>query len=232
MIINNIPFNIYITCLLLSLLIAILYNFYHLKKEKVETRLIWLSIVLIVPFILVGGIILNFFYSPTVEINFKNLGFSSYGGALGLITAVLFYEKITEIESFKIRYIISAPLMYSISKLGCFFAGCCFGIPYKGPLYVYYPNVINEKLFPIQLVETIIFLLIFIIINYIYNKYKSNLIIEYTMISCSISKFLLDYLRYSHINKIITLNQVISIIIFVIAIGLIIQKNKKTKNPK
>ncbi len=234
MIINKFSFNIYMICILSSLLVAILYTFYHLKKDKIETRLIWLSVIMIVPYILVGGLLMTYLSSPTKDFSFIKMGLSSYGGAIGLIIAVFVFEKITQEKEIKYRYIISLPLIYSISKLGCFFAGCCYGIPYKGPLYVYYPNIIKEKLFPVQLLETLVFLIIFIIINHIYNKYKSNLIIEYTMISCSIAKFLLDFLRYSHINKTITLNQWISIIIFTLAIGLLIHKNnKKTiKNPK
>ena len=36
--------------------------------------------------------------------------------------------------------IISLPLIYSISKLACFFAGCCFGLPYDGLFSVTYTS--------------------------------------------------------------------------------------------
>lgn len=226
MTINRIPFNIYMTCILISIFIAILYVFYYLKKDKIEKRLIWLSIIMVIPYILIGGIILNYLSSPNKTSLLKGLGLSSYGGAFGLIIAVLIYETITKEKRITIRYIISIPLIYSISKLGCFFAGCCYGIPYNGPLYVYYPHIIKDKLFPIQLLETIFFLILFIIINKIYNKYKTEYIIEYTIILGALLKFLLDFLRYSHINKIFSLNQYISIITIIITIIILIVKTK------
>lgn len=226
MTINKIPFNIYMTCILISIFLAILYVFYYLKKDKIEKRLIWLSIIMVIPYILIGGIILNYLSSPNKTSLLKGLGLSSYGGAFGLIIAVLIYEAITKEKRITIRYIISIPLIYSISKLGCFFAGCCYGIPYNGPLYVYYPHVLKYKLFPIQLLETIVFLILFTTINKIYNKYKTEYIIEYTILLGALFKFLLDFLRYSHINKIFSLNQYISIITIIITIIILMTKIK------
>ena len=227
MTINKIPFNIYMTCILTSILIALIYVFYYLKKDKIESRLIWLSIIMVVPYILVGGIILNSLSSPNKSFSLSGIGLSSYGGAIGLIVATIIYEKITKEKEIPNRYIISLPLIYSISKLGCFFAGCCYGIPYNGPFYVYYPHVLKEKLFPIQLLETIVFLIIFLIINKIYNKYKSKNIIEYTIIIGATAKCLLDFLRYSHINNFLSLNQWISIILVLITISILIVRKKK-----
>ena len=230
MTIHKFPFNIYMTCIFSSILVAIIYTFHHLKRDEVEKRLIWLSIVMIVPYILVGGLLMTYITSPTKDLSFISLGFSSYGGAIGLIVAVLVYEKMTQVKEIKYPYIISIPLIYSISKLGCFFAGCCYGIPYSGPLYVYYPHIIKEKLFPIQLLETIVFFIIFLLLNGTYNKHKNKYIIEITLITGATAKFLLDFLRYSHINRFLSLNQYISIILVIIAIVLIfIKRNKKTK---
>ena len=232
MTIKKFSFNIYMTCILLSLLIAIIYAFYYLKKDKVDKRLLWLSTTMIIPFTLVGGLMLSYITSPVKDLSFLSLGFSSYGGAIGLIAAVLIYEKISEVKEIKYRYIISIPLIYSISKLGCFFAGCCYGIPYNGPLYVYYPNIIKVKLFPIQLLESIVFLIIFVIINIVYNKYKNKYIIEYTIIIGAIAKFLLDFLRYSHLNIILSVNQWISIILVIVTLIILLKQIYNQKNPK
>ena len=56
--------------------------------------------------------------------------------------------------------------MYAVGKIGCFFAGCCYGIEYNGFLNVTYNySAIAPKgisLFPIQLLESIVFLIIFL----------------------------------------------------------------------
>ena len=127
--------------------------------------------------------------------------------------------------------LFSVPLIYAIGKLGCFLNGCCYGIDYSGPLRVLYssskhaPNGIS--LFPVQLVESIINLLIFISVIIIYHKKKDiRITLPYIIIACSIVKFLLDFLRTPG-THIISNNQIFCIIAFIIGIIIII-KSKKT----
>ena len=65
--------------------------------------------------------------------------------------------------------------MYAIGKIGCFLVGCCYGIKYSGIFSVVYNYSLHApvgvSLFPIQLVESIVFLLIFI---YMLNKKLQN----------------------------------------------------------
>ena len=126
-----------------------------------------------------------------------------------------------------IKYtIISLPLTYAIGKIACFVAGCCYGIPYNGIFNVIYKDDLNIGLFPIQLLETIVFIIIFIICN----KLKNNKNIIYiTIFISTIAKFLLDFLRYEHINKIITANQIFSIVILIVLLIIIIIRKKIKK---
>jgi len=119
----------------------------------------------------------------------------------------------------------SLPLMYAIGKIGCFLVGYCHGIEYNGVFSVVYKysNLVssNISLFPIQIVETIFFLMIFIYMIVKHSKKQFN---QKTMgisfILCGMTKFLLDFLRMSHKNIFLSLNQYISILFIII--GLII----------
>ena len=97
-----------------------------------------------------------------------------------------------------IKYtILSLPLVYGLTKIACFIAGCCGGIPYEGIFKVKYVDALNIWQFPIQITESIIFLLIFIVCHF----FKKNNNINYiAMTLVYIFKFLLDFLRYDHIN--------------------------------
>ncbi len=164
--------------------------------------------------------------------NFIKSGVSSYGAVIGIILIMVLYSKQYGKKFKDLIYIIisSIPLMYGIGKIGCFFAGCCYGIKYNGPLNVVYnysnsaPNGIS--LFPIQLLESVAFIGIFI---YVYiktkNKRSSDTMIGKVIIMYGVTKFLLDYLRMSHVGIIITINQIISIDFVFIGIYLIL-KNK------
>lgn len=166
------------------------------------------------------------------NIDFNKIGLSSYGAAIGIIILLVIFAKLYK-KNFKelINNILPAiPLMYGISKIGCFLAGCCYGIKYNGPLSITYKYSLsapkNISLFPIQIIETITFMLIFL---YISKKKKENKnIIGISLFLCGLTKFLLDYLRMSHAGKILSINQIVSIP-FVIT-GLILHFKEKSKN--
>lgn len=218
MVINKINFPIYGIIILLSLVIGIIYDYVYLKKRKVSKNDIKYFLLLIIPFALIGSISLSRLMGSD--------GLSSYAGAVALIIASIIYEKINPHKGIYLEVtILSLPLIYSIGKIACFIAGCCYGIPYNGVLSVTYTDGLNIPLFPIQLVESIFFMILFILLN-LMNKEKKQNIVELTLISCAFLKFMLDFLRYDHVTKMITTNQIISII-FVIG-TIIIMKLKKS----
>lgn len=72
-------------------------------------------------------------------------GFSLLGGIMALLVALPFLLKKERLAPFPLLDIVStyAPLLQSISRIGCFFAGCCYGIARS--------CVLPEALHPTQL---------------------------------------------------------------------------------
>ena len=110
--------------------------------------------------------------------------------------------------------------------------GCCHGIEYNGWGNVIYNHSFmankHTHYFPVQLVETLVFTSIFI---YMINRIMKNKFnwktLGISFILCGVSKFLLDYLRISHVNIMISSNQVISIVFVIIGTAMIILNHKK-----
>lgn len=171
--------------------------------------------------------------------NFLKVGLSSYGAVLGILLILFIFSKQFKKNFKELVYIHlpAIPLMYGIGKIGCFLAGCCYGIEYSGIFSVTYNYSYSAphgiKVFPIQLVETIVYIIIFI---YIYNKVKekkvNNKIIGETLIICGIPKFLLEYLRMSHVGKIITVNQIVSILFIILGMFLVFSEFKIKQGKK
>lgn len=167
--------------------------------------------------------------------NFKEIGLSSYGAIIGIILLLFLFSKQFK-KSFKdLIYILlpSIPLMYGIGKIGCFLVGCCYGIEYNGPLSVTYNYSYSApkgiSLFPVQLLESIVFIIIFIYTYDKISKVKSNRqTIGKIFVICGASKFLLDYLRIRHTRLIISVNQIVSIFFILIGVYLIFKVKKKT----
>lgn len=225
MIISKQTFPFYGIILLISIIISLFYIYRMLKKENIKDKNIYLYILLYGLFAIVFGKFYTMITSN--EYNILKAGLSSYGGLIGVILASIIFEFIVPTNKKIIKYtIISLPLTYGIGKIACFIAGCCYGIPYNGLFNVVYKDGLNIPLFPIQITETIVFIMIFIICNKLRNNKN---IIYITIFISTIAKFLLDFLRYEHINKLITTNQVFSIIVIIaIIVLLIIKKLKKT----
>lgn len=198
----------YMICILLSYICGIGYASIRSKMDKVPTRIIGYSSMLAVGCSMYLAIIYTFMTS-------RSFGLSSMGAMFGIILSIIIIGNLDKEHSSIItkNFITSLPLFYGVSKLGCFLAGCCHGIDYNGPFNITYVGnfdyLYHSPVFPVQLVETIVFLFIFLIVCLLSKKKNISYI---TIILCSIAKFSLDYLRMSHKDIILSTNQVFCLI--------------------
>ena len=224
MILSKPSIPLYGVIVVMSIIIGIVYIYNELKKEKVKNKQIIYYFLIYLSFSFIGG---KLFTILTSNVNFLEAGLSSYGGFLGVIVGSIIFEKILPIGGLTIKYsILSLPLVYGLSKIACFISGCCFGIPYNGLFYVIYKDGLNIKLFPIQIVETFCFLILFTILHF---KKNNKNIIYITIISSALLKFLLDFLRYDHLNIILTANQIFSLILITFLIIFLFIRKQKIK---
>lgn len=161
--------------------------------------------------------------------NIISSGFSSLGGLIGYLAGTyIFYFICDKDKKIPESYVISLPLIYAISKVGCFLAGCCHGFVYNGIFNVRYEAdsacALATTVFPVQMAETIVFVGIYILLGI----KKKNIIVA-TLFWCATAKFLLDFLRYSHVGKILSFNQIICLIIVVLCViyGFVISRRRE-----
>ena len=225
MIINKIDFPIYNTLILFSLIVGAIYIYISVNKEGIPKKNIIVFFTLFFAITISTGKIYTMIENPGN--NFFKIGVTGYGGLIGAISSAIIYALIYKDKRFIKYAVISLPLMYGFAKLACFFHGCCYGIPYSGIFSVTYPHIMSKSLFPIQLVETISFVILFNICNSI-NKHKN--IIYITLLLIFILKFILDFLRYEHIHEFLSNNQVVSIVFCIITIIIYYINKKKHQN--
>lgn len=97
---------------------------------------------------------------PSILWNFKN-GYVVYGGIIGGALTSLIYCRVKK-ERFLPYFDLVMPAVsfaQGFGRLGCFFAGCCYGIPYDPPIGICLKNAIGTAptdipLFPVQLLES------------------------------------------------------------------------------
>lgn len=177
-----------------------------------------------------GGFLMTYITSKG-----ESFGLSSIGGLVGIYAAAFIMGLIS-----RDRYVAMAmldnctlilPLMYSVSKVGCLLGGCCFGIAYHGPFCVEYTGrgITDRCVFPVQLAETIVFLVIFIIGIILDRKHRRKTVFVVFMASAS-AKFMLDFLRDSHTDCVISLNQVLCLVMM-LAMSAVVLGEKIRKQP-
>lgn len=163
-------------------------------------------------------------------------GFVFYGGLIGGIIGILIYSKIFKI-SFRdllIIYTPVLPLAHSISRIGCFFAGCCYGIEYNGFGSVVFHNTVyapvNIPLLPTQLIESFFNFLIFIILLLTYKKFKNTYkSLGLYFVLYSILRFIIEFFRGDQIRGFLfslSTSAWISIFLFIIGIKILLKKSE------
>lgn len=168
-------------------------------------------------------------------------GFVFYGGLLGSIIGVMVAKKIHKIDTLLYinEMVFLFPLAHAIGRIGCFLGGCCYGIPYTGIFAVTYPsNAISGvptgiPLFPIQVLESFVLILLAIFL-FFYKKKKRDSFLLY-LLSYSIIRFFLEFLRYdSNRGKLLWLStsQWISLMLFISCTIILIIKNYKKRIAK
>lgn len=74
-------------------------------------------------------------------------GYVFYGGMLGMTAGIAFYARMRKqpITMYLDILAVVIPLFHGFGRLGCFFAGCCYGREYHGIFAVHFPaNPTNQ----------------------------------------------------------------------------------------
>ena len=168
-------------------------------------------------------------------------GFVFYGGLLGGIAGYFLGIKIagTNARTFLNTFAFAISYVHAFGRIGCFCAGCCYGIEYTGPLSV-------AGHFPVQLVEAgLLFVFAFVVLGSILRHAElvsaSVPLFLYYILYYSTLRFFLEFLRGDEargsvnfgVSVSLTTSQLISLILFVADIVLIVlikcRKNDKVK---
>ncbi len=167
-------------------------------------------------------------------------GFVFYGGLIGGVLGLLLYVKCYKLSfiDFCDLFSVVLPLGHCFGRIGCHFAGCCYGIEYSGPISITYTysstahTPIGVGLFPVQLFEAALLFLIFALLLTVHLKFprkRGREISIYALCYAAI-RFILEFLRGDTERGVILLStsQWISIAIIVFVFGISIYFRQKT----
>ena len=124
------------------------------------------------------------------------------GGAIGLFTAL----KVQKKDFFKTVdiYAVVLPLGHAFGRIGCFFSGCCYGMPYDGWLSFTYTTALDPAtpigvpLLPVQLIEAALLFALFGVLLFCYLKFpnKRGVCSLIYASGYAVMRFILEFFRY------------------------------------
>ena len=125
-------------------------------------------------------------------------GFSLLGGIIALLVIMPYYFKKHHLNALALLDLgaVYAPLLQSISRIGCFFAGCCFGKPTD--LIFGIPNSeCGLLVHPTQLYSAVALFIIFLAMYFLFQyrfKRPGQLLCLY-LVLMSAERFIIDFWR-------------------------------------
>lgn len=220
---------------------------YLLLYFKADIKIGNKAVIFSIPVLLLGakffGMIASLIKSivknnPVTFKTFLNSGIVFYGGLIFfLISFLLIIHKQCVEEQKKIlnAMAVSIPLFHCFGRIGCFTAGCCYGIQTKLDIGLVYTTWVNGKTctatrIPVQLIESALNLILFVFLFWLAlrQKKKVNLLKVY-IVAYSCIRFFDEFLRDNFDKNIlygISAAQIISVLLVATVITITIIERK------
>ena len=174
--------------------------------------------------------------NPKMLLNFGD-GFVVYGGIIAGIGVAAIYCRVKKLPF--LRYLdCAAPsiaLAQGFGRIGCFLAGCCYGVEMDSPIAITFPHSDfapnNVALFPSQLVSSAFdFLNFFVLCLLLKHNKKPGKIGAFYLIFYSIGRFIIEFFRgdleRGSVGALST-SQFISIFVMIAGIAMVVGFSRK-----
>ena len=254
--IGSFPINTYGIFLAIAFLTAILITVKlaerdGLPRERIYDLSLWMLLAS-----LVGSKILMLFTEPEyrdnplglLSLDFLRSGGVFYGGLLGAVIAGYLLMKRYKLPWWKTADACAPGIAIGnfFGRQGCFAAGCCWGKPTSLPWGVQFSELgheitgvpIDQHLHPTQLYESFAMLLVFFGLLWLHKRkrFDGQVILVYALLYSTI-RFAIEFVRNDPRGDILGLttltglstSQMISLVIGIIALILLIARNRKTR---
>ena len=255
----------YVICAAIGVLVSALVGYLLIRKEDgvVIDDMIVTTVLVVVGMVIGGHLLYGVTNTTNIIRLFQNMGDYSfvdfvkilfggyfggmvfYGGLLGGLFSLFMVCRHSQFGH-TVMYDMSAvciPLFHFFGRIGCFFAGCCYGIESRFGFTVH-DNTINPSIngvnrFPVQLVEAACNLLIFIVLLVLHGKRKfKNRLLTVYFFTYPVARFILEFFRGDEIRGFLfglSTSQIISVLLFAFAAvftAIDLKRNvKETKAP-
>lgn len=199
-------FDTYTICIFIGLILCFTFLNIYFAKIKLQASIKYTSEIIGLISIIFGFIFSilfqNLFFYIASPDDFKfSTAMTFYGGVIaGIITYilvyVLFYRKKypTLLKEMSIIAPACITIAHGFGRLGCFFNGCCYGIPTSSPIGVTFPHL-DHAVIPTNLIEAIFLIILSLILFFLAIKHKNKFCFSIYLITYGIFRFVIEFYR-------------------------------------
>jgi phosphatidylglycerol:prolipoprotein diacylglycerol transferase len=234
----------------IAFIVSISYLSCSIKKLKEERIISHNDLHSLSMYVIVVGIIgARFFFVLTNNLNNYVLlpldilkiwqgGLVYYGGFVTATIFMIIYTRRKKISLFKLCDLFAPALAlgHAVGRVGCFFAGCCYGKPSDNiPWSVIFTNsfslaIKGIRLHPTQLYEAFANFLLFLLLDfYCRKKNRAGVSFSLYLVGYALIRFNIEFLRGDYRGVMycgLSISQIVSIFLFIVGTSIIICRKK------
>ena len=149
----------------------------------------------------------DYIEDPSAGFNFDG-GITFLGGLIGGagFFLIIYFIRRRKIEGRLIDALSMVPccitIAHAFGRVGCFFAGCCYGKESECIFAVKFPDLPN-RVHPTQLYEALFLFALFGVMSYLLLKKKFRYNMSIYLVSYGIFRFLIEFLRGDHRGELV-----------------------------
>lgn len=226
--------NLYGIMIAIGLLCAFSVLYFYSKMKGIDTSItdfiFYDGVVAIIAgfgFAALFQALYNYIENPSAGFKFDGITFlGGFLGGAGIFLAIYFIFR----KKIKGRLIDSLSVIpcciligHAFGRIGCFFAGCCYGKETSSALGVHFKDI-PGKVIPTNLYEAIFLFILFAVCSFLYVKYNFKYNLPVYCIAYGTFRFIIEFFRgddRGKLFKILSPSQFWSIIMVIAGIALI-----------
>lgn len=122
-------------------------------------------------------------------------GYVFYGGLYGVLLAICIYTRNDNDLRNRIFILVAPaiPLFHGFGRIGCLFAGCCYGKILNIPINI--GNLVEFTRVPVQLMELFFEFILFVVLIIIGKKRSGSNCLKVYLIAYALFRFVIEFLR-------------------------------------
>lgn len=150
-------------------------------------------------------------------------GLVFYGGLIGTLAGMWLYGKIKKIDLAKYIDIMAMALglVIFISRIGCYFAGCCRGTKTDVPWAIIRDGV---SIHPAQIYSSLNGLMLFFTSLWVNKRVPPGFTTLYVLVYYSATRFIIEFFRTAIIFWNLSTSQIVSLLLFTVVLIVTIRK--------